>query len=161
MDTILRETDKAVQNRKNLLFYLCNIMVPLVLGFILYVIFRRDTYISKFVCRYIDIKRFDTDEIPSSFATKFIRYYACDILWAYSLTFVCYWFSFGKNRYMFSIILCGCFEILIEMLQRFHLFPGTFDFWDILFEFITTLVALWIIKHKSEIQGGQYYEKKS
>ena len=147
---ILVKMDKEVLMRKSI-SYICNVVLPLVLGFILYVLFRRDTYISRLVSRCIEINRIDTDEIPSSIIAKFVRYYACDILWAYSLTFVCYWFSFGKNRYMFSIILCGCFEILVEMFQRFHLFPGTFDCWDILFEFITTLVALWIIKHKSKV----------
>ena len=130
-------------------YYLLNIGVPLVLGFALYVLFRRDTYISRITFQCFSVKIPDTDSCSSSVVMNFIRYYACDILWAYSLTFVCYYFSFGNHRYLFSGIICGSFEILIEMFQRYQLFPGTFDFFDILAEFITTLVALWIIKHKS------------
>jgi hypothetical protein len=125
-------------------FWTFNIACPILMGFILYVLFRPDTHISKLVYTYIGI---EYTGIPIfNVFTSFIKNFACDILWAYSLTFtVSLLLGQGKKQFKFSFVVCAFFEILMELLQMTQLIGGTFDILDILFEIMTTAIALLII----------------
>lgn len=132
--------------KKRLLFYGLNIVIPIIIGLFIYLSFRRDTYVAAWMCKQFSIA--DWSDILRDGALKlFLKNFAADILWSYSLTFaITYTLANGTKKLYIAFIVCSCFEIVIETLQKVGFFHGTFDIYDIVFEIVTTGIALYIIK---------------
>lgn len=71
-----------------------------------------------------------------------------DALWVYSFTssLLIYWHN-DKKKY-FWIVLPLSLGVFIEIVQYCKLFPGTFDFLDLLLTSLSFIISLLIINHK-------------
>lgn len=131
---------------KDPLFFILNISIPLVVGAILYLLFRPDAYICALIFRLFGTAppvRIDQD---NAFVC-FVSYYLCDMLWAYSLAFVAYRIiSDDTQRDLPTLLISIVFTVLTESFQYFGILPGTFDGFDILAEGLSIVSALGIIK---------------
>lgn len=88
----------------------------------------------------------------NSFLGIFIKSWACDILWAYSLTYSLYFVLYAfKNRILISAILSICIATGFELLQLFETVSGTFDILDITFQIAAVLFAARVIKRREKI----------
>lgn len=140
------------------ILYLVNAMIGLTLGLFIYIVFRPDTYLSKYLLDITHLRMLsnymsERDNILISFA----RYYLCDFLWAYSMTFSVQIFLKANcnKRYIELIIYCLFFEFLIEGMQKFNIISGTFDIYDIVLEAAATLIALFLVN----LREGESHEK--
>ena len=136
--------------------FILNCIVPVLFGAIIYLLFRENTLFSGFVRRFVPFPKVPTNALPNKIGL-FIRYYLADMAWAYALTFAIGAIFEGDKR---QILLSGTisigFEALIEGFQKTKWIPGTFDWKDIAFEAVTSIVALIIIKH---IKREDHHEK--
>jgi len=134
--------------KKERLFYLLNICLPLTLGALIYLALRPDTYIAYYLRCLFNLP---TMTLVCGGVYKFLRNYSSDILWAYSLMFAVFVVSNrSAKRLILTAALCIVFEISIEMCQYIGIIKGTFDILDVIAEIIATVVAFIIIKKKNE-----------
>ncbi len=142
-------------------FYLLNTIVPIILGLLVYIVFRRDSYIVRFILNYINLPVFSVT-IPNETLLAFLKNYCSDILWSYSLTFaVAHFLPYSKKSLVLVFFLCGSFETIIELLQKTTLFQGTFDIYDIIFEVLSTAFALYIIYKIKKYEENQNEKNNS
>ena len=133
------------------LFYGLNIFIPLLFGLFLYLKFRREAYVSQIINKYITFPVISFSFFPR-WLIPFFRNFASDILWAYSLGFAVQpIIGYSRKNLLFTFLLCVCFEILLEVLQKIDVFHGTFDLLDIIFEAISVCLSLIIIKNFEEV----------
>ena len=134
-----------MKRRQYTWFYWFNILIPLLTGLLLYFYFRREALVVEAIGRKIPLPAIQIEAMPSRLAA-FHRNYAADLLWAYSLTFaLVLTLGFGRNNMLCAFIVGVAFEIVIEYSQKFNLIRGTFDYFDIVFEFLSTCFALIVI----------------
>lgn len=130
--------------RKNL-FLIVNNLIPLALGLVIYLLCYKSTYINT---TFENIFGFSLPYFyfDNTFH-RFITCWACDILWAYSLTFALFiCLNTFKNALFISGIIAILFSIGIELLQINDIINGTFDIVDIFIE--VTIIIFAIIKIK-------------
>ena len=130
--------------RKNLFIFL-NIAIPLLIGSAIYLFCYKNTYINTFFEDYFEI------DFPYIYRDalfhKFIINWACDILWAYSLTFALFFcFKAFNKPFLITIFLSVVFSAIFEYLQIPGIINGTFDIWDIITEFSAIFFAVIILK---------------
>lgn len=131
--------------RKKHIFLLINIVFPLIIGLAIYLICYKSTYINT---TFNEIFGFTPPYFYSDNTFyRFISCWACDILWAYSLTFGLYLcFKDFKNPLVISSVLAVSLAVIMEILQAYDLISGTFDIWDIILEITAIILAVIIIK---------------
>lgn len=121
----------------------CNIIlgiVALVLGGLLYILFRPDTYLSGLFCRISLFRQLAVAAKPCS--NDFIKYYLQDFLWALSLS--CFLNAvIGSSRFQSAMccniaFVCGC---VWEFLQKMDIVSGFFDLTDILMYLLASAVC--------------------
>lgn len=134
--------------------YFFNVIVPLVLGILIYIFVRPDTYISQCFYRVLNVlgqssKRY---VLLPRWIRILIGGYGADILWAYALTYAVFSaLQDVTNSLLPVIMICVLFEAGIEFMQMFPAVSGTFDWWDIILEICATAIASLIIKkHREE-----------
>ena len=138
------------KKRGEKLFYGLNIIIPLVLGLIIYLLFRRDSRLFVFISRFCSIPSSLNGSLPLP-VEAFFRNFASDMLWAYSLTCsVIFVLGYSHKNMLITFLICVCFEIVIEIMQHTSFFHGTFDVLDIILEMFSTCLALIIIKKYEE-----------
>ena len=128
--------------RRNL-FYLCNIGIPLLIGTVMYLFCRPDAYISEFIFNLFNVSPVMVPGPPKGI-DRFARYYLCDMLWAYALTFSLA-FYFGKSKLGTAYIIGLGFIAFMELLQLLSQVPGNFDSFDIIVEFIVCTITIYLI----------------
>ncbi len=134
-----------IKNYRKILFYLLNIVVPLVLGVFVYGIFREDILIVDYLSRYIDLSFLRID-ISNDGIRYFVRYYLADFLWAYSLTFaVNMVIGIEPKDLIKTFFLCLIVVLCIEGAQLSDITNGTADIFDVLVEFLAIILAIIII----------------
>ena len=136
--------------KSTFVFWMLNIALPLLFGITIYLFYRPDTFISDLIFRLLGIRGFSVSNPQTQFGASlvsFVRYFLCDILWAYALTFTCA-LILGPERpqRLIGLGVSLGLEMMIELFQKFQILRGTFDFLDVLLEFVATLVAVLIIK---------------
>jgi uncharacterized MAPEG superfamily protein len=151
-----------IRNKKTVfIFYIVNAIVGLVLGVFIYIVFRTDTYISKYLIGVTRLKSLSMymSEKDNIF-TQFARNHMCDFLWAYAFTFSMQIFikANDKDEYIKLSFYCLLFEILVEVVQKLNIIKGTFDVYDIIFEGLASFIALFII---SLVKGENYEKNKN
>lgn len=130
--------------RKTIIIFL-NIFLPLFIGLLIYLFFRKNTYINLFFENvfFISLPYLYSDSVFCRVLTS----WACDILWAYSLTFSLFFcFKSFINSLQITYILSVLFSIAFELLQLTSIIIGTFDVWDIILEIAAISLAVIIIK---------------
>lgn len=134
---------------KQHMFYALNISMSLVIGLIVYVCFRPDTYVSQVV---YDVLGISPDVVLSAtwlptWLLLFVRNFLADIIWAYALTFTVCYILWDQSKSMLPIFgIVATFEICIEVSQKLGIMPGTFDWWDIFLEICITAFVMLLIK---------------
>lgn len=134
----------ACKKRSNL-FYALHILLPLLLGFGLYVFFRPEVLAVRVVFAALP---FDLPQVPegpwgSTLVIRLLRCHAADFLWAYALATALFWagvrygYPLGK-----SIAFSICADLLMELLQITPCLSGTFDPLDIFAQLLGTGIAL-------------------
>ncbi len=135
------------------LFYGVNIVIPLLIGLLLYVTFRRDAYVSILISKYLNLPALSNSTLPE-WLISFFRSFASDILWAYSLGFaVMLTLGYNRRNLVCSFFVCIFFEAFLEVLQKVGILHGTFDDLDILLEAVFICLALFNIKKHEEAQN--------
>lgn len=130
--------------RKNI-FLFANVLCPLLIGLLIYLFCYKSTYINTAFVNFFGFP-LPYFYFNNSFH-RFITCWACDILWAYSLTFSLYLcFKQFKNSLFIIGALSIAFALIMELLQLFNVINGTFDILDIILEFSAILFAVIIIK---------------
>lgn len=124
---------------RNAIFLLSNAIIPLFLGLGIYFFMKSGTYINTFF-------EIDFDYTPKTIIERFIVNWLCDFLWSYSLVFALYFvLSPFKNRLLISCIISALLGLILELLQGVNIMSGTFDWWDILIEFLAVFTATSIL----------------
>ena len=131
--------------RKKYIFYIVNICTPLVLGLGIYLFCYRTTYINT---TFTEVFGFSMPYIYFDNAFhRFVTCWACDILWAYSLTFALYLcFEVFKKPLIITSVASSLFAIIIELLQIKDVISGTFDILDIISELVAISLAVIMLK---------------
>lgn len=125
---------------------LVNSVASLLLGAVIYLVFRSDTYIHKIIDVPLNFITSESDLI----LLNFLRFYFADALWAYSLTFALAIFS---NEYFAPLCATFC-GILWELSQKLGITKGTFDYADIAMYFFASSVAgiiIYLIKRRENL----------
>lgn len=132
-------------NKKLFPHILCNIILPLIIGLVIYLSVNKNTYISDYIKFPFTVNLIGITGI-------FVKCWLCDMLWSYALTQALYiaLFSF-PNRILFSAIISFVMGCILELLQLFSLVSGTFDILDILFELIAIVIAMGVLKRRTKI----------
>lgn len=127
-----------------------NILIPLLLGFSVYIVFRPDAIISVYIFSLLKLHPIVLCLSPE-WLRIFVNNFLSDFLWAYSLTFVVSLIlGYSRKNQIISFSLCFIFEAIIELLQRTKFIHGTFDIIDVFVESIAILFALVLIKKYEE-----------
>ena len=128
-------------------------LLPLFIGGALYILFRSSELKMFEWFNFLGLKNLILE----------VRFYFCEVkngipswtyfslpdaLWVYSFTssLLIYWHH-DKIKY-FWILLPLSLGVFIEILQFYKLFPGTFDFLDLLLSSLSFIFSLLIINHK-------------
>jgi len=131
-------------------FYILNTLIPLLLGFGIYIAFRPDAIISKYTYALFGILPLSIS-LPYKWLQAVICGFSCDFLWAYSLTFVVGMIvGYTKRNRITVFLICLLFEVLIEILQLVGFIHGTFDIIDIIVELLAIFLALVLITKYEE-----------
>ena len=131
--------------KKKFAFFLLNIGIPLVLGLGIYLFCYRTTYINT---TFTEVFGFSMPYIYFDNALhRFITSWACDMLWAYALTFALYLcFKVFNKPLIITTVCSSLFAVAIELLQINGTISGTFDILDIITELVVIFLAIIIIK---------------
>ena len=132
------------RNRSNL-FYALHVLLPLLLGFGLYVLLRPEVLAVRAV---FDLLPFDLPQplqrsgVGSS-VIRLLRCHAADFLWGYALAMALFW---AGDRYGYppgkSIGFSIFADLLMELLQLTPLLSGVFDLRDIFVQILGTGIAV-------------------
>ena len=122
---------------KRNVFFAVNIIIPLIIGLLIYLTKPSSTYLSDFLSGFRSV-------LPIIRYPEIIDFYACDFLCTYSM-FFCLRLTLGdalKGKYNLMVItVTGVVAIILETLQLIKGVPGTFDPMDIVTELIAVTVA--------------------
>lgn len=120
---------------RRLYYIICSLLIitPLIAGLELYLVFRPDTYISRFLSSTGNLSIAGNMLITDSpWFCYLSKNYLPDLCWAFSLE-ACLAVIFHNSERMIinSLIISAVFLSLMETLQVTPLIPGTFDVFDI------------------------------
>lgn len=130
--------------------YLIHVFMPLLLGGLLYIAYRSKSLRMFYWFELIGLNSPISNLRDNLYALKqyippWVYFSLPDGLWVYSFTssILILW---KKNNYwiLFPIIT----GIMVEVLQGFSLFPGTFDYLDLTFSIIGLTLSKIIINYK-------------
>lgn len=126
--------------------FMCG-LVFLILGSLIYIAYRKDTLI---MFRWFNYVGFDFKLIRKSInysIPNFIKYSMPDGLWllAYQLIVGSIWENILSKVSMFCIYSMPVVILIEEILQKFGLIDGTFDYKDILCYIVSVILSIIII----------------
>lgn len=148
----------GIRKRRRIIFSICNILFPLLIGATIYFLFVPTAHISVMLYMLLG-KNLSIDHIDLS--GTFITCFMADYLWAYALFFlVLLIYAQKRNDIRIVIIVCAGFEILIEFLQLTPIIDGTFDYFDIIVEIIANFMGIVVMAAYSIIvnKRGHYHD---
>lgn len=134
---------KALARRRYEFFWWANILIPLVLGALMYFVLNSTVFFSSLV-QFL----FRGAEPDSFFERLFttVCLYGRDFLWAYSIVFAIaalFRGSFSGLKKAFLIVLG--FEAAVEILKLLSVIPGSFDVRSLIAVLIGNVLAVVII----------------
>ena len=131
---------------KTVRFCIFNIAVPLIIGLTVYLLFRTDAHIARWIYRLLAV---DPPEIGwhSLWLERIVRNYVADIAWAYAFMSVMILILGETNKERITAFCITCALIILsEVFQKTGLISGTFDYMDISIEILAAVAALSISK---------------
>lgn len=123
-----------------------NIVFPLVLGAVLYIILSPDVIFVQVCFSYLPFKAVR----PGNIFWKFVRNYFLDMLWTYSLIHAL-WIVARHQRLKNIYIIGLLFSVLIECMQVFPSVKGIFDPYDIVAEVVAGMIAFLHLKRRTQL----------
>ena len=132
-----------------------NVLLPIIIGGIIYTLFRSETI--KLFSWY---KYFGLNKIISNlrvrvseyiyYIPKWVIFSLPDGLWVYSFTsaLIIFWNN-EKSKLIIWLSIPFTSGVLIEILQGFNLFPGTFDIIDLILSLIAFYSSIKFLKIKN------------
>ena len=129
--------------KRNNLFYILNVLIPLIMGSLIYVFYSPDTYFVKVLNNFININVFEPNVI-----TNILKNYFCDFCWCYSLAFAISYIYKESISIIVTIIVPISVGIGLELLQFFKIISGTYDLLDIFSELLACIICYLILKNK-------------
>lgn len=118
------------------------VLVPLLLGTIIYVFYRKPTFN---LINWSDLNEVLKDLNVRTNLPKWIIYNLPDGLWVFSFTYLVlfiYKFKFSKKTLFFTLFVPIMISLISEIGQYFRFMQGTFDLLDVLFYFIGFLLPI-------------------
>ena len=131
--------------KKELLFYLLNIVVPLLIGTYIYIRYSPNVIFVGYLNNFIELKVKELNSV-----TLFLRNYICDFCWSYSLAFSISFIYYKNLSLVYSILIPTTIGSVIELLQLIGLMNGTYDLFDIFVELLATLLCFMILKIRND-----------
>ncbi len=142
---------------KKIKIYLINIIIPLIIGLLIYLLLRENTYLSGYIRKYdkfnIIIALRNIMTFPDNIFIYYIKYNFIDSLWSYSLVWSVF-ISLKRKTKLSLLITClfsVVFGITIEIFQFLQIIKGTFDFIDIASYLFAIVFAFLFIKRTERI----------
>ncbi len=131
--------------RKKFLFWSVMIVFPIVVGLIVYLIFKPSAYVSKLIIDCLGLEEINI-QTSNNWFWNYIHYYLCDFLWAFSLTSVVA-LILDNNRFkaFLSVLICSFVGTIVELMQMWKFISGTFDIVDLVVEFIGSILSIIIV----------------
>lgn len=129
------------------------ILLPLVIAGLFYYLYCPDVFFVRGIDAVIGSDRLHIVPCEGRTLYYFFRNYCLDFIWAFSFSVSVRFFT-GRYRWL-SAVIPIVFGAALELLQKANVFPGTFDYFDILAEAIGTALAYIILF----IQEVLIYEK--
>lgn len=115
----------------------------LLLGFVIYILFRENTHISKLVLAKIDVSLIK--EIFYFFDNDFVKYYLPDFLWAFSLNCLLHAIYLPNVKVSIKCSLVAfLIGVLYEVFQCLNIVSGTGDLLDVLLYLLAVVTVLLI-----------------
>lgn len=136
---------------KKSVFIALNIIIPLVIGSVLYYVMSPDTIFVKIIDWIINREIHRPTILLRNGIHRFLRFYLLDMCWAYALTFSLHTIL-GNNTADLKkdFLIAFVFSAVMELLQLTAFVNGTFDVLDILCEALAVGSAVFIIKYAHE-----------
>lgn len=129
-----------LRNKRKTVFFCCIAIISLLMGLLIYLVYRENTYIAKYVSNLINLNLLDAIFLP--FENNFLKYYFVDFLWAFS--FCCGLYAIYKPMIVGSIGLTFAvflFGSAYEFLQYIGIINGTGDIADIILYLLAALAV--------------------
>ena len=143
---------KKIPDLKNYLrniniFLIANIVVPILLGAVFYYLYSSDVLFVKKIDWILGLNIHFDIEYKKHMFLRFVRNYLLDMFWVYSLFFTLF-LIIGKNsaKVWKVFFIAFSFSAIMEILQMIPCVSGTFDFYDVVFEFLAEVIAVFVIK---------------
>lgn len=133
-----------MNNARVRISYILCALISLSLGVLIYLVFRRETYLHILLPEIIDLNfEYLREVTKESEFVSFLKYYFVDFLWGLSLSFsLLSVVNFKKiSRVLFVSVVSVLWGILWEISQLTSLTKGTFDYLDILMYILAVIVA--------------------
>lgn len=133
-------------NSKNIIFRLINVVVPILLGGILYYIFCPDVSFVNAIDEAMGAGFHIRAQNTNNELYQFIRFYAFDFAWAYAMSNALSIFLDNDLRpNPFSMVITIVIGIILELMQLWGVTIGTYDFRDVFSESLGAMVGTFII----------------
>ena len=125
---------------------LLNVIVPILLGAVIYYIFSPEVIFVKKIDEILGINwHIEVEQVNEIW--KFIRNHFLDMLWSYALVFALFYIlDNDAAKLKVALIISFMTSCIMEMLQLFSIARGTFDLWDITWMLVAQGIAAFIIK---------------
>lgn len=130
--------------KQELLFYLFNIFIPIVIGVCIYCIYDSNVIFVKYINSNLIINNKETN----IFIT-FLRNYFCDFCWCYSFAFALSFINHKSLDIIYTVIIPISFGICLEIFQLLNITNGTFDLLDIIVELLGCILCYMVLKIRS------------
>ena len=115
-------------------------VASLMIGAIIYVLFRPNSYIAIFVDGIMDMGTLR--QFLESSSTDFLKFYFPDFLWTLSLCFCLYAvFGLTKKRIIFFSLVAFFCSVAWEIIQWFSIVSGTGDIIDVIMYLLAGICA--------------------
>ncbi len=138
---------EEIERKKEKRYLLVNIIIPILLGAVIYYLFSPDVLFVKRIDSITGLNFHIRIVENSNLLFSFIRNFFLDMLWAYALVFALFYIIGDNTASLLKVFLIAfLFSSAMEILQITSIVKGTFDFYDILVEFLAEIVAVFIIK---------------
>ena len=147
--------------RKTRIHLLYNIIIPILIGAVIYCITSPDVFFVKAASAFFKLSNRIIVSDFGNLLIRFVRNYIPDMAWGYALVFSLYAIAGDqteKGLYTLAFIAI-VFSAAIEIIQMTHIIRGTFDLWDIAAELLTEVTAVFIIKNHF-LREVQHEKKK-
>lgn len=127
------------------MFVCIHAILPLILGLLIYIMFRPNTMVARLLIRVIPPLGNISYELGTGWLALLLKNYVCDMLWAYALTISLIWYGQMFHQPIWkSCIISVVFAVCMELAQVLPFVVGTFDMIDIVAEMVMVGLATWV-----------------